>query len=186
MASNNANTLLDEKLAVSLFLDSLLREPEVELATPETKPVTETPSVTTLIEEKTHEVKLDIPEQTVIEAIPEIKLQQDVIIENKVQTEVALNEEEATTAAVVPEWANEPFQILLFEVAGLKLAVPLIDLCGVIEWKDTVTEMPGHADFYMVILQHLDYTIAVIDPARMVLPTNKLVQLTGNNPRFSL
>ena len=43
MASNNSNTLVDEKLAVSLFLDSLLREPEDEIpaVTAEIKPVVE-------------------------------------------------------------------------------------------------------------------------------------------------
>ena len=37
--SNNSNTLVDEKLAVSLFLDSLLRETEdvPEVVTPELK-----------------------------------------------------------------------------------------------------------------------------------------------------
>ena len=81
------------------------------------------------------------------------------------------------------KWAAEPFQILLFEVAGLKLAVPLIGLSGVIEWKDSVTEMPGSADFYMGILQHLNYKIAVIDTAKMVLPANKLSQLANDDPR---
>jgi purine-binding chemotaxis protein CheW len=43
--------------------------------------------------------------------------------------------------------------------------------------------MPGHADFYMGILQHLGNKIAVIDTARMVLPENKLALLAGENPR---
>ncbi|MDH5601070.1 MAG: chemotaxis protein CheW, partial [Gammaproteobacteria bacterium] len=65
----------------------------------------------------------------------------------------------------------------------LKLAVPLIELCGVIEWQESVTEMPGHADFYMGILQYLNNKIAVIDTARMVMPANKLEQLVGDDPR---
>jgi purine-binding chemotaxis protein CheW len=175
MAVNNSNTLVDEKLAISLFLDSLLREPEEEtdLATSEIKPVVTIPEV-------------EIP---AVEIIPEVKIQQEVVVEKKVETAQEIKVEttsevnEQTTAPIVPEWANEPFQILLFEVAGLKLAVPLIELCGVIEWNDSVTEMPGHADFYMGILQHLDYKIAVIDTAKMVLPANKLTQLVGENPR---
>jgi len=35
----------------------------------------------------------------------------------------------------------------------------------------------------MGILQHLDYKIAVIDTARMVLPTNKLEQFAEEDPR---
>ena len=173
MASNNSNTLVDEKIAVSLFLDSLLREPEVEseLVTPEIIPVVEVVA----------EVKL--------EAKPVVEIPTEVITENKVEIPVETPvvteavEKEVTTESIIPEWANEPFQVLLFEVAGITLAVPLIELSSVIEWHDGVTEMPGHADFYMGILRHLDYKIAVIDTARMILPANKLEQLIDDDPR---
>ncbi|GMR16228.1 MAG: hypothetical protein BMS9Abin31_0545 [Gammaproteobacteria bacterium] len=167
MAGNNSNTLVDEKLAVSLFLDSLLREPEDEIpaVTVEIKPVAEV-------------------ETPAVEVVPEIQVKAEVKIEVEIPEEAIESKLEPAllpeTAAIMPEWANEPFQVLLFEVAGLKLAVPLIELCGVIEWKDEVTEMPGHADFYMGILQHLNYKIAVIDTARMVLPVKKLAQLVGD------
>lgn len=165
MAGNNSNTLVDEKLAISLFLDSLLREPEEDIQ--------EAPAV---------EVKAEAPVITPLPKVePLVKEKHDIEIEQN--TTVENKTDELSASAIRPEWASEPFQILLFEVAGLKLAVPLIELCGVIEWKVGVTEMPGHADFYMGILQHLDYKIAVIDTARMVLPTNKLSQLASDNPR---
>ena len=178
MASNNSNTLVDEKLAVSLFLDSLLREPEVDtdLVTPEIKPVLEVPVV-----EVVPEVKVEAP--------PVVEIPQEVIEESKVETPIEtaavadIVEKVASPESIIPEWASEPFQVLLFEVAGIKLAVPLIELSGVIEWKDGITEMPGHADFYMGILQHLDYKIAVIDTARMILPANKLEEFIDDDPR---
>lgn len=186
MASNNSNTLVDEKLAVSLFLDSLLREPEVEtqIATPEIKPVVEVTSVESL-----PKVKVEAPAtETSVEIKPVFKTQEQVIVESSIdktiKTEnVTPSMEQAATAQIVPVWASEPFQILLFDVAGLKLAVPLIELSGVIEWTESVTEMPGHADFYMGILQHLGNKIAVIDTARMVLPENKIAEFAGDNPR---
>lgn len=182
MASNKTNTLVDEKLAVSLFLDSLLREPEEETITsaPELTPVVDIQPV-----EPVTEVKLDTPVvEKVIESIPEVKIQEDLITKTTTETQIeTTSDTEVETDSIVPAWANEPFQILLFEVAGLKLAVPLIELSGVIEWTDAVTEMPGHADFYMGILQHLGNKIAVIDTARMVLPTKKLAQLAGDEPR---
>ena len=172
MASNNSNTLVDEKLAISLFLDSLLNEPELETE-PEVK-----------VEQVTAEAPIITPipiPEPVIEVKPEVKIQQEV----EVETETVKHAEEIKTELepIIPEWANEPFQILLFEVAGLKLAVPLIELCGVIEWTDSVTEMPGHADFYMGILRHLERKIAVIDTARMVLPPAKLDVLVDEDPR---
>lgn len=179
MASNNSNTLVDEKLAISLFLDSLLYEPEVEtkLNNPEIVPA-----------EPVSDVKTQVAE-TVVEANPEVKIQEAVTDksreESAVETKVTSQsiDEEVALASNVPEWANQPFQILLFDVAGLKLAVPLMELSGVIEWTDSVTEMPGHADFYMGILQHLGNKIAVIDTARMVLPKNKVEEFASDNPR---
>lgn len=186
--SNNSNTLVDEKLAVSLFLDSLLRETEdvPEVATPELKVAVEPakvenpPAVDIPLPDIKTEVKVDTPEITIPEVKQSPEVKQEVEVVAKVETPL---KEELEAESLIPEWANEPFQILLFEVAGLKLAVPLIELCGVIEWNDSVTEMPGHADFYLGILQHLDYKIAVIDTAKMVLPLNKQSSLIGENPR---
>lgn len=170
--SNNSNTLVDEKLAISLFLDSLLSETDLvtEQEAPEIKPVIEKVDVVVPVEMKKEVVDVKVHEDVNVDelVIVETKLEQAIEIENE---------------SIIPSWANEPFQILLFEVAGLKLAVPLAELSGVIEWNESVTEMPGHADFYMGILQHLGHKIAVIDTARMVLPTNKLSELAGDDPR---
>ncbi len=182
--SSNSNTLVDEKLAVSLFLDSLLRETEEISEVTEVKVAVETPAVKL----PTDVIVPPVVETPVVEAKAEVKVEVPIaappIVEpvRETKTEVEI-QAETINEPILPEWANEPFQILLFEVAGLKLAVPLIELSGVIEWKNTVTEMPGSADFYMGILQHLNYRIPVIDTAKMVLPLNKRSQLVGDNPR---
>ena len=180
MSSNNSNTLVDEKLAVSLFLDSLLRETEEipELIPEPTK--VEVAVINAAKVETKPEIKVEAPTLIPdVEINPVVEIKENVVAE-KVESPL---KNESTTESIIPEWANAPFQILLFEVAGLKLAVPLIELCGVIEWNDSVTEMPGHADFYMGILQHLGHKLAVIDTARMVLPVNKLALLVDENPR---
>lgn len=168
MSKNNSNVLVDQKLAVSLFLDSLLREPEIQ----------------TREEALASEPPVTAP---VTESVPEVKIQEQVVQETRIETETvspATQEEIAVVdQAQLPAWVNEPFQILLFKVAGLKLAVPLVELSGVIEWTDSVTEMPGHAAFYLGILQHLEYKVPIIDTASMVLPKNKLHELVGDNPR---
>ena len=192
MASNKTNILVDEKLALNLFLDSLLREPEiqekVEVVIPETE-VNFSEKILPAPEIK-HEVKTETAKViTEIETKPEIKIQEETVTASKIElseeTQVIpeTKDEQVKELSNTPEWARESFQILLFEVAGLKLAVPLIELSGVIEWTESVTEMPGHADFYMGILQHLNNKIAVIDTARMVLPPDKLSQLASDDPR---
>ena len=178
--SSNSNTLVDEKLAVSLFLDSLLRETDdIPEVIPEPTKVEVSVVAPPEIEVKS-EIKVEAPP-----LVPDVEINHEIEIKDEVVTQKVESplENENATESIVPAWANVPFQVLLFEVAGLKLAVPLIELCGVIEWSDSVTEMPGHADFYMGILQHLGNKLAVIDTARMVLPSNKLAALAGDNPR---
>lgn len=190
MTENGSKTLVDEKLAVSLFLDSLLRDTEIE----------EAPQVASVTEIQDEHQVTDVEAESKQESIQESKLKDnagDLVAPAEISpdpvaksNDLAVNavSEETAVSSVAnelthPAWANKPFQVLLFYVAGLKIAVPLVELCGVIKWKDSVTEMPGHADFYMGILQHLNRKIAVIDTAKMIIPKDKQEQLVEENPR---
>ncbi len=184
MASDKSNLLVDEKEAVENFLDALLREPEeatpaaaVEVKTVDVPPVLNMPKLEIPVAEPEPEAPLEVEVKTKTEA-PVQTPESEIITKTEQETS-----EETKPVSARPDWAEAPFQILLFEVAGLKLAVPLIELSAVIEWTDNVTEMPGHADFYMGILQHLEHKVAVIDTARMVMPANKLQELAGDDPR---
>lgn len=139
-------------------------------------------------------------------APPEVEVEVEVEAEEVVDVEPAIPETEivATVAPEViappvakqlddtpptqpdpgkPVWADSDFQAMLFKVAGLTLAVPLIDLNGVIEWDDErVTGMPGHADFYLGLMNHLGKNIPLVDTARLVLPPDKVRVLAGDNP----
>ncbi len=86
-----------------------------------------------------------------------------------------------------PDWSESEFQAMLFNVAGLMLAVPLVDLNGVVEWDpEKITEMPGHAEFYLGLMNHLGVNVPVIDTARLVLPPKKRQELTGDDPTARL
>ena len=92
--------------------------------------------------------------------------------------------EKTAAPAPAPAWLGQELQAMLFKVAGLTLAVPLVDLNGVVEWnEERVTTMPGHADFYLGLMSHLDHQIPVVDTARLVLPENKRKLLAGEDPR---
>ncbi len=158
--------LVDEKLALSLFLDSLLREPvealvieselqtkvetETEIKIPVAAPVTETELVTPVVE--------------------------DVALAS---SRPVLEKEETETDS----GCSDEFQVMLFKVAGLTLAVPLDGLNGVVEWNDDLAEMPGHAEFYLGILQHLGQRIPVVETASLVFPPDKLKLLAVAEPR---
>ncbi len=74
----------------------------------------------------------------------------------------------------VPEWGREPFECLLFQVAGLSLAAPLIRLNGVIPWQE-VTPMPDHSSTFLGLLQHQGRQIKVVDLAQIVFPEGRAV-----------
>ncbi|MFK5914934.1 MAG: chemotaxis protein CheW [Woeseiaceae bacterium] len=172
MANNNSNILVDEKVAISLFLDSLLTEPEEITETVSVEPAPEI-----IIKEE------DITLKVIPDIKPEVKkaeVKAGLVVEPEVKTQI---NKVVEAPSAIPSWANEPFQVLLFKVAGLQLAVPLIELSSVIEWSDAITEMPGHADFYMGLLQHLNYKIAVVDTAKLVFPLEKLQELSATNAK---
>ncbi|MCU7939692.1 MAG: chemotaxis protein CheW [gamma proteobacterium symbiont of Bathyaustriella thionipta] len=73
-----------------------------------------------------------------------------------------------------PPWAVPDFQVLLFTVAGLKMAVPLNELNGIVEWGDEyITELPGHKSWYLGIIQNQGKNVPVIDTLQQVVPQNR-------------
>ncbi len=73
-----------------------------------------------------------------------------------------------------PSWAVPDFQALLFSVEGLKLAVPLTELNGVLEWGDEyISELPGHKSWYLGLIQNQGKSIPVIDTMQQVVPKNR-------------
>jgi len=83
-----------------------------------------------------------------------------------------------------PEWAESDFQAMMFKVAGLTLAVPLVELNGIVECDlSEVTAMPGSADFYLGLMTYLDKSVPLVDTARFVLPADKLNILAGDDPQ---
>lgn len=168
--TNDKQPLVDQKLALSMFLDSLLREPvEEKIAEQSLKQKTQEQKVVELAE----------PAPVIAPAEKVVPIQEPVI-ETTVDTALETTE---VAAQAEPEAAPaREFQAMLFKVAGLGLAVQLDELSGVVEFKDDLTEMPGHADFYLGILQHLGNSIPVIDTARLVFPKDKLKTLAGDDP----
>ncbi len=79
----------------------------------------------------------------------------------------------------VPPWAAEPFPCLLFEVEGLKLAVPLIFLNGVLPWPENITPMPNHEFWFLGLHRHLETSVKVVDTASVVVPEERRKPVTG-------
>lgn len=69
-----------------------------------------------------------------------------------------------------PEWAQDRFEALLFSVAGLKLAVPLVSLGSIHRIEEEMTPLVGRADWFMGLYRTGDRNIQVVDTACWVMP----------------
>lgn len=70
-----------------------------------------------------------------------------------------------------PAWAAEPFECLLFDVAGLTLAVPLVCLGSIYSLAgQELTPLFGQPDWFLGILPSQAGNLKVLDTARWVMP----------------
>ncbi|ROQ22563.1 chemotaxis protein CheW [Gallaecimonas pentaromativorans] len=87
---------------------------------------------------------------------------------------------EAPVDAVVREG---DFQVLLFDVAGLELAVPL-DKLGGIHQIGEVSPLFGKPDWFKGLMLHRDQKMRVVDTARWVMPDKTKNQENAENYRY--
>lgn len=214
MASKTHNKLVEQQDALGAFFESLMHDveafAEAEDATAASEAIIQPPPVPDSPGKPTSRptlvsapkpVAVESPARTIFETLPPVapavteappKLETPPQVEVPVvapEPAAPVPEPEPAAAPVVPApadpaWLGQELQAMLFKVAGLTLAVPLVDLNGVVEWDEArITEMPGHADFYLGLMTHLKRQIPVVDTARLVLPENKRVPLAGEDPR---
>ncbi|RMS33979.1 Chemotaxis protein CheW, partial [Pseudomonas coronafaciens pv. garcae] len=68
-------------------------------------------------------------------------------------------------------WAAEPFECLLFDVAGLTLAVPLVCLGSIYPLAgQELTPLFGQPDWFLGILPSQAGNLKVLDTARWIMP----------------
>ncbi|MBM7059532.1 CheW domain-containing protein [Pseudomonas sp. UL073] len=75
------------------------------------------------------------------------------------------------TADGRPSWAEEPFECLLFDVAGLTLAVPLVCLGSIYPLgEQELTPLFGQPDWFLGLLPSQAGNLKVLDTARWLIP----------------
>lgn len=182
---SNANETVQDK-AIHDYLEALLLEvpdevdelpinpvkPQVKLvetdiqSLPHEEPKVETPAVIGL-ENLVAQVPAALAE---VETVTITEVVTQTAVEAQVETEIVIE----TNESGVPDWAEERFQCLLFNVSGLSLAVPLVKLNSVISWNaGEVTETPNQTSWYLGLIQHLQNQVKVIDTALLVMPENR-------------
>jgi purine-binding chemotaxis protein CheW len=179
--------LMDQQLALHSYLEEMLSEvpeyiEESTLARPRPVAVAPAPEQVVVPEPVVAPVEVEVEAKVEPEVQVEAETRPVVTTEEKVQEESQVEQVHATAVAepVVPEWAEHEFQCLLFNIAGIMLAVPLVKLNGVIPWSDKITPMPGHSDAFLGLLRHLGNNVKVMDAAQIILPEKQRVTLEKN------
>jgi purine-binding chemotaxis protein CheW len=89
--------------------------------------------------------------------------------EIQVEVEIETSKVEVSVPISLQDSLDERFQALFFEVAGLTLAVPLIELGGIHEITK-IAPIIGKPDWFMGVMLKNEDTFNVVDSARWVMP----------------
>ncbi len=175
--------------ALGLYLDALLRDVGEETATPVVsvkKPLTVTstsPRGSSVV------VQVDATE-----AVPvairsrDIQVKVESKIESKVAASPAVAANPAPTSApskITPTIPTEPFQALLFQVAGLTVAVPLVDLNGILNYPERLAAVPGLPTWGLGVVRYRETNVIAVDGITLFVPDHlQVVARTRSVPRY--
>ena len=98
------------------------------------------------------------------------------VIQPEVEKKLLISE--TPRKVIKPVIPTEPFQVLLFEVAGITLAVPLIELGG-IHQIEAVNPIFGKPAWFMGVLLHREEKYNVVDTAKWVMLGKAAEKLAG-------
>ena len=127
------------------------------------------------------EVKTEVEqkvEQKIAPAAPEPVVETKVAVETveEVTVEQAAEVTESVQSYLTwgdngrPLWAEGEFDVLLFDVSGLSLAVPLVALGHIVPLDKKLTYLQGQSDWFMGILPASVGDIRTVNTALFVMP----------------
>ena len=112
--------------------------------------------------------------EVLLETVPVIAKVLELQVEKKL---VVVKTPTKVVKPIIPEGE---FQVLLFEVAGMTLAVPLTELGGIHPIED-INSLFGKPAWFQGVLLHRDEKYNVVDTAKWIMPeksTEKLAEST--------
>jgi len=186
-------TATRSQLALQSYLDGLLQEAAVEFA----ESITLDEFEAAVLEEQVRDART-MPQVQAVAAKPVVELAPRPLVlptiempAPEIEVRVEPSQEMVEAAVVVeavqptpqvlvvpepvlqgrPEWAQGPFECLLFDVAGLTLAVPLVCLGSIYPLEgQELTPLFGQPDWFLGILPCQAGNLKVLDTARWVMP----------------
>ncbi|AZE56572.1 CheW domain protein [Pseudomonas synxantha] len=164
------------QLALQTYLDALLQDAtEEELPEPilVLEPAVEPPGT---LDEFQLAVLEEQARDALAEAAPVVPVTPEPVAPVVVEPLVEVHLPPSITPPPVtgdgrPSWAAEPFECLLFDVAGLTLAVPLVCLGSIYSLEGhELTPLFGQPEWFLGILPSQAGNLKVLDTARWVMP----------------
>ena len=171
------------QLALESYLDALLQEATAE-DLPEPilvlEPAVEAPSTLdefqlAVLEEQARDAQVVVPTIAPVVAAPVLAaplVAAPVVVAPVVEVHMPPSiTPPPVTGDGRPAWAAEPFECLLFDVAGLTLAVPLVCLGSIYSLEgQELTPLFGQPEWFLGILPSQAGNLKVLDTARWVMP----------------
>lgn len=87
------------------------------------------------------------------------------------------------TPTLRPDWSEQPFECLIFTVAGLQLAVPLVLLGAIHRIEGNIRPVPGSPRWYMGIRAGTHQNLRVVDTAEWIM-AGRVPPNARNNYQF--
>ncbi|MBE0485288.1 chemotaxis protein CheW [Marinobacter sp.] len=180
MADKKMTQLAAPEAAIASYLDELLHtatSTALEEAPMQATPVAKTePKAEPVVAEvqKTTPEPLAQPPKPVIREISEPVAQ---------TAEVKAPDAGSAEPPTRPDWSENPFECLIFTVAGLQLAVPLVLLGAIHRIEEEIRPIPGSPRWYMGIRPGNDYNLRVVDTAEWIM-AGRVPPAARDNYRF--
>ena len=159
---------LEQELSLDEFEAAVIEEQVRDARRVEAKPVLSKPlALAEAAPRVLPTIELRMPEVPPVVEVPVAPAEPEV----EVRVEQALAPAAAPSVDGRPSWAEESFECLLFDVAGLTLAVPLVCLGTIHPLAGTeLTPLFGQPDWFLGILPGQEGNLKVLDTARWVMP----------------
>jgi purine-binding chemotaxis protein CheW len=118
-----------------------------------------------------NEVTVTSPQVEVKEPLPDADINND---EHQELTPVATPEptpsrEEPTLQPNIPDWVEGAFQVLLFEVNGIKMGIPLSSLVGILSYSGEASQLPGQPTWSLGVILNREEKVVVINSAKLLM-----------------
>lgn len=160
--------------ALQSYLDALLQDAAIELAVDS---VSQDEFQAAVLEEQLRDTRpVVVPQAEPVQ--PPTVVESATVISMPARVEPVVEHEAALKPAGLPapldhgqpEWGEAPFECLLFDVAGLTLAVPLVSLGSIYALAgEELTPLFGQPDWFLGILPCQAGNLKVLDTARWVM-----------------